>query len=144
MISNRLIRLRARRTFPTRPALLVGPSRLLRGEKVQDPSSDGPRNQSPERGRNCRFQHTKRNVGTLRGIPMATCVEANTCHACREDGCAIQSSNPSSVYFPNVLCGSLAPAYGSNLYFLATSRKGRVRWSGTFCVSRMGQGSGLK
>src|SRR6266853_486621 len=49
-ISNRTIKLRARRTSPTRPALLVGPSRLLRGDKVRDPNVNGPRDQSPECG----------------------------------------------------------------------------------------------
>src|SRR5882672_10537116 len=49
-ISNRTIKLRARRTSPTRPALLVGPSRLLRGEKVRDPNINRPRDQSPECG----------------------------------------------------------------------------------------------
>src|SRR5258708_19846317 len=50
MSLNRPIKLRARRTSPTRPALLVGPSRLLRGDKVRDPNIDGPRDPSPECG----------------------------------------------------------------------------------------------
>src|SRR4030081_3671231 len=49
-ISNRTIELRARRTSPTRPALLVGPSRLLRGDKVRGPNINRPRDQSPECG----------------------------------------------------------------------------------------------
>src|SRR6267378_3341131 len=50
MILNRPIKLRARRTSPTRPALLVGPSLLLRGDKVRDPNIDRPRDPSPECG----------------------------------------------------------------------------------------------
>src|SRR5713226_4245031 len=50
MISIRTIKFRVRRTSPTRPALLVGPSRLLRGDKVRDPNVNRPRDQSPECG----------------------------------------------------------------------------------------------
>ena len=50
MISNRPTALRARRISPTRPALLVGPSRLLRRDEVRDPQIDRPRDQSPECG----------------------------------------------------------------------------------------------
>src|SRR6476620_11402125 len=49
-ILNRLITLRARRISPTRPARLVGPSRLLRHDKVRSARTNGPRDQSPECG----------------------------------------------------------------------------------------------
>jgi hypothetical protein len=38
-----------------------------------------------------------------------TWFESYSRHACHEDGCAIQSNNPSSVHFPDVQCGSLVP-----------------------------------
>src|ERR1700687_3076036 len=49
-ILNRLITLRARRISPTRPARLVGPSRLLRRDEVRSPHTNRPRDQSPECG----------------------------------------------------------------------------------------------
>src|SRR5258707_9743931 len=66
--SNRTIKLPARRTSPTRPALLVGPSRLLRGDKVQDLNVNRRGDQSRECGadcRNCGLHHAKHNLDPL-------------------------------------------------------------------------------
>jgi hypothetical protein len=102
-----------------------------------------------------------RNAGCLSQLPSSSCkaqlqtakgtrtagafIEWNTCHTCHEDGCAIQPNIPSSVHFPDVLCGSLAPLIGRSLHFLATWRKGgkvRSLWSMTR-VTEGAQGSGL-
>jgi len=114
MISNRTIERRARRTSPMRPALLVDPSRLLRGDKVRDPNNDRPRDQSPECGLlvaiavaitqsapSNPFQPPKQWApGSIR-IPVT--------RSCHDDYCVIQPDIPSGVHFPDVPCGSLAP-----------------------------------
>src|SRR5712691_7489591 len=79
--------------------------------------------QLPSSSRKAQLQTAKgtRTAGAL--------IEQNTCHACHEDSCAIRPNIPSSVRFPDVLCGSLAPPIGRSLHFLATWRKGGVQRS---------------
>jgi hypothetical protein len=78
--------------------------------------------------RHCRLHHTKRNFSPLKGTQTAGAhIEQNTCHACHEDGCAIQPNNPTSVHFPDVSCGLWRRLTRRSLYVLATWRKGGVR-----------------
>src|SRR5450631_3152142 len=114
-ISNRPITLRARRISPTRPARLVGPCRLLRRDEVRNPHTNGPRDQSPECGvlvaitvaimqsANLKPQtlSSHRNDGLLDRVEYRRC--------CHDDYGVIQPDIPSSVHFPAVPCGSLAP-----------------------------------
>jgi len=113
-ILNRPITLRARRISPTRPARLVGPSRLLRRDKVRNPHTSGHRDQSPE-------------CGVLVAIAVAITQSAISNpfpppkrwapgssrrpvrRSCHDDYRVIQPDIPSSVHFPDVSCGSLAP-----------------------------------
>src|SRR6266550_1213491 len=96
-ISNRTIKLRARRTSPTRPALLVGPSRLLRGDKVRDPNVNRPRDQSPECGLLVAIavfitQSATSNRQSHRAGGRLN--QEDSRHTCHEDGCAIQPNIP--------------------------------------------------
>jgi hypothetical protein len=113
-ILNRLITLHARRISPTRPARLVGPSRLLRRDKVRSPHTNGPRDQSPEcevlvaiavaitqSATSNPFQPPKQWAPGSSRIPVR--------RSCHDDYCVIQPDIPSSVHFPDVPCGSLAP-----------------------------------
>src|SRR6266404_5368986 len=125
-ISNRTIKLRARRTSPTRPALLVGPSRLLRGDKVRDSNVNGPRDQSPE-------------CGLLVAITVFITQSATSNRQGHPDGGRLYrveylshlsrgrlrhpTEHPSSVHIPDAPCGSLAPPIGLSLHFLATGAK---------------------
>src|SRR5450631_3307761 len=104
-ISNRPITLRARRISPTRPARLVGPSRLLRRDEVRNPHTNGPRDQSFDR-----CHHAKR---CFKPFP-ATETPGSSDRVeyrryCHDDDGVIQPDIPSSVYFPDIPCGSSAP-----------------------------------
>src|ERR1700730_112877 len=113
-ILNRLITLRARRISPTRPARLVGPSRLLRRDEVRSRHTNRPRDQSPECGvlvaiaaaitqsaTSNPFQPPKRWAPGSSRIPVR--------RSCHDDYRVIQPDIPSSVHFPHVPCGSFAP-----------------------------------
>lgn len=130
MISNRMIKLRARQIFPKRSALLVGPSRLLRGDKVRGPHIERPRDQSTEWGllvRNRRFHHTKRDVKTLPGIRSAVaCIESNSCHTCREGQRRRPIKQPILRSLPKRSIRFFAPANERSLSLLDGSRKGGV------------------
>jgi hypothetical protein len=111
-ILNRPITLRARRISPTRPARLVGPSRLLRRDEVRNPHTNGPRDRSFEmRGacRNHRCHHAKR---CFKPFPATETVGSSDRveyrRYCHDDDGVIQPDIPSSVYFPDIPCGSLA------------------------------------
>jgi hypothetical protein len=110
-ISNRPITLRARRISPTRPARLVGPSRLLRRDEVRNPRTNGPRDQSFEmRGacRNHRCHHAKRRFEPFPATAGSS-DRVEYRRYCHDDDGVIQPDIPSGVHFPDIPCGSLAP-----------------------------------
>jgi len=154
-ILNRLITLHARRISPTRPARLVGPSRLLRRDKVRSPHTNGPRDQSPEcevlvaiavaitqSATSNPFQPPKQWAPGSSRIPVR--------RSCHDDYCVIQPDIPSSVHFPDVPCGSLAPlistAFTSWLRGAKEESKGpkRLASSSVMRVTEKAQASGLK
>lgn len=112
-ISNQPLTLRARRISPTRPARLVGPSRLLRRDEVRNPHTNGPRDQSFERRgacRNHRCHHAKRCFKPFPATETAGSSDrVEYRRYCHDDDGVIQPDIPSSVYFPDIPCGSSAP-----------------------------------
>src|SRR6266436_1891666 len=150
-ISNRPITLRARRISPTRPARLVGPSRLLRRDEVRNPHTNGPRNQSFEMRaacRNHRCHHAKRY---FKPFPATETVGSSDRveyrRYCHDDDGVIQPDIPSSVYFPDVLCGSSAPligtAYTSWLIGAKEESKDPESLASSSVVTEEAEGSGL-
>src|SRR6266446_3356919 len=50
--------------------------------------------------RNCRLHHAKRNLNPLQAPGAGAYIELNTCHACHDDGCAIQPKQPIQCSLP--------------------------------------------
>jgi hypothetical protein len=134
-ISNQPITLRARRISPTRPARLVGPSRLLRRDEVRNPHTSGPRDQSFERRgacRNHRCHHAKRRFKPFPATGTAGSSDRVEYSYCHDDDGVIQPDIPSSVYFPDIPCGSLAPLVGTAYTCWLIGAKEESQRSGVF------------